>query len=65
MLQAWLSIGYIVLLAILVLAFILWRRGGSRPGHRCTRGGYPPLVWMGIRPSNIDNRRHHRNGSAP
>ena len=25
MLQAWLSIGYIVLLAILVLAFILWR----------------------------------------
>ena len=26
MLQAWLSIGYIVLLAILVLAFILWRR---------------------------------------
>ena len=28
MLQAWLSIGYIVLLAILLLAFILWRRGG-------------------------------------
>ena len=28
MLQAWLSIGYIVLLAILVLAFIFWRRGG-------------------------------------
>jgi hypothetical protein len=27
MLQALLSIGYIVLLAILVLAFILWRRG--------------------------------------
>ena len=27
MLQAWLSIGYIVLLAILVLAFILRRRG--------------------------------------
>ena len=27
MLQAWLSIVYIVLLAILVLAFILWRRG--------------------------------------
>ena len=27
MLQAWLSIGYIVLLAILLLAFILWRRG--------------------------------------
>ena len=28
MLQAGLSIGYIVLLAILVLAFILWRRRG-------------------------------------
>jgi hypothetical protein len=27
MLQAWASIGYIVLLAILALAFILWRRG--------------------------------------
>ena len=27
MLQAWLSIGYIVLLAILVLAVMLWRRG--------------------------------------
>ena len=27
MLQAWLSIGYIVLLAILLLAFLLWRRG--------------------------------------
>ena len=26
MLQAWLSIGYILLLAVLVLAFILWRR---------------------------------------
>jgi hypothetical protein len=31
MLQAWLSFGYIVLLAILVLAFILWRRGGAVP----------------------------------
>ena len=26
MLQAWLSFGYVVLLAILVFAFILWRR---------------------------------------
>ncbi len=26
MLQAWLSIGYVVLLAVLVLAFSLWRR---------------------------------------
>ncbi len=31
MLQAWLSIGYIVLLAILVLAFILWRHFWRRP----------------------------------
>jgi hypothetical protein len=29
MLQAWLSFGYIILLAILVLAFILWRRGSA------------------------------------
>ena len=28
MLQAWLSIGYVLLLAILVLASILWRTGG-------------------------------------
>jgi Protein of unknown function (DUF1523) len=27
MLQAWLSIGYIVLIAILMLAFMIWRRG--------------------------------------
>src|SRR6188768_1044086 len=40
-------------------------QGGSPSGHRCTRGGYPPLVWMGIRTSNMDNRRHHRNASAP
>ena len=65
MLEAYLSIGYILLLAIFVLAFILWRRGGSRSGHRCTRRGYPPLVWMGIRTSNVDNRRNHRNASAP
>ena len=58
MLEAWLSVGYIVLLAVFVLAFILWRGGGSRSGHKCTRGGYPPLVWMGIRTSNLDNRRH-------
>ena len=61
MLQAWLSIGYIVLFAILVLAFILWRRGGP-VGHHCARGGYPPLGWMGICTSNLDNRSHRRNG---
>ena len=31
MLQAWLSIGYIVVLAILVLAFIIWRRESPVP----------------------------------
>ena len=29
MLQAWMSYGYIVLLAIGVLAYVLWRRGGQ------------------------------------
>ena len=29
MLQAWMSYGYIVLLAIGVLAYVLWRRGGA------------------------------------
>src|SRR6185295_9836135 len=43
----------------------LMAQGGSRVGDSCTRGGYPPLVWMGIRTSNMDNRRNHRNGSAP
>ena len=51
MLQAWLSIGYIVLLAILVLAFILWRKGlpvlgGSNAGHGAylgqSRNASPP-----------------------
>ena len=30
MLQAWMSYGYIVLLAIVVLAYVLWRRRGGR-----------------------------------
>ena len=41
MLETWLSVGYIVLLAILVA--ISYGEGGARSGHRCTRGGYPPL----------------------
>ena len=53
MLQAWLSIGYIVLLAILVLAFILWRRG-------------TPVLAMaalvvGI-PSGLDGNTHVQHG---
>src|SRR6187401_2653617 len=45
MLQAWLSIGYIVLLAILVLAFILWRRGGSLLAIAALVVGIP--LWFG------------------
>jgi hypothetical protein len=65
MLQAWLSIGYIVLLAILALAFILRRRGDSVLAIAALVVGHSPLVWLGIRPSNLDNRAHHGNGSAP
>src|SRR5262249_21100199 len=43
----------------------LMAQGVFCSGHRCTRGGYSSLVWMGIRTSNMDNRRHRRNGSAP
>ena len=64
MLEAWLSIGYIVLLAVLVLAIILWRRRASVLAIAALVVGIP-LVWMGIRTSNMDNRRHHRNGGAP
>src|SRR6476660_8697029 len=45
MLQAWLSIGYIVLLAILVLAFILWRRGGPVLSIAALVVGIP--LWFG------------------
>ena len=48
MLQAYLSIGYIVLAAILVLAFILWRRGTPVLAIAALVVEYPPLVWMGI-----------------
>ena len=45
MLQAWLSIGYIVLLAVLVLAFILWRRGGPVLAIAALVVGTP--LWFG------------------
>src|ERR1700680_1792871 len=45
MLQAWLSIGYIVLLAILVLAFILWRRGSPVLAIAALVVGIP--LWFG------------------
>ena len=45
MLQAWLSIGYIILLAILVLAFILWRRGAPVLAIAALVVGIP--LWFG------------------
>ncbi len=43
--QAWLSFGYIVLFAILVLAFILWRRGGPVLAIAALVVGIP--LWVG------------------
>ena len=45
MLQAFLSIGYIVLLEILVLAFILWRRRGPVLAIAALVVGIP--LWFG------------------
>jgi hypothetical protein len=45
MLQAWLSIGYIILLANLVLAFSLWRRGGPVLSIAALVVGIP--LWFG------------------
>ena len=45
MLQAWLSIGYIVLLAVLVLATILWRRGSPVLAIAALVVGIP--LWFG------------------
>ena len=45
MLQAWLSIGYIVLLAIVVLAFILWRRRNPALAIAALVVGIP--LWLG------------------
>ena len=45
MLQAWLSIGYIVLLAIFVLAFFLWRRGAPLVAVAALLVGIP--LWFG------------------
>src|SRR5215467_8032833 len=45
MLQDWLSIGYIVLLAVLVLAFILWRRGALVLAIAALVVGIP--LWFG------------------
>ena len=45
MLQAWLSIGYIVLLAIFLLAFSLWRRGFAVLAIAALAVGVP--LWFG------------------
>ena len=45
MLEAWLSFGYIVLLAILVLAFILWHRGAPALAIAALVVGIP--LWFG------------------
>ena len=45
MLQAWASIGYIVLFAIFVLAFVLWRRGFPVLGLAALAVGVP--LWCG------------------
>ncbi len=34
-------------------------------GRRCTRSGCPSVVCMGIRTSDMDNWRRHRNAGAP
>jgi hypothetical protein len=52
MLEAWLSFGYIILLAIFVLAFILWRRGTPGLAIAALVVGIP--LWFGweyLRPS--------------
>ena len=65
MLQAWMSYGYIVLLAIGVLAFVLWRRGGAVLAIASVVVGIP--LWFGweIRASHMDDRPRDRNGSTP
>jgi hypothetical protein len=45
MLQAWLSYGYIVLFAIGVLAYVLWRRGGAVLAVASVVVGVP--LWFG------------------
>ena len=45
MLQAWMSYGYIVLLAIGVLAYVLWRRGRAVLAIASVMVGIP--LWFG------------------
>jgi hypothetical protein len=45
MLQAWLSFGFVVLLAVLVLAFVLWRKGSPLLAIAALVVGVP--LWLG------------------
>jgi hypothetical protein len=52
MLQAWLSVGYIVLLAVLLFAFFLRRRRGATPAVATLIVGIPLwLAWEYARPT--------------
>ena len=64
MLQAWMSYGYIVLLAIGVLAYVLWRRGGEFWPSRRSWWASPSGSDCKCA-SHMDDRRRDRNGSAP
>lgn len=53
MLQAWMSYGYIVLLAIGVLAYVLWRRGGVVLAIASVAVGIPLwFAWEYARPTS-------------
>jgi hypothetical protein len=52
MLQSWLSIGYIMLIAVLLLAIFLWRRNGLVPAIVALVIGTPLwLEWEYVRPT--------------
>jgi hypothetical protein len=55
MLQAWLSIGYVVLLAILVLTFVLWRRGAPALAVTALVLGMP--IWFGWEYMHVQHGR--------
>jgi uncharacterized membrane protein YedE/YeeE len=52
MLEAWISYGYLVLLAIVVLAYVLWRRGGTILAVASVAVGIPLwFAWEYARPT--------------
>ena len=52
MLEAWMSYGYIVLLGICVLTYVLWRRGGVFPAVAAVAVGIPLwFAWEYARPT--------------